>query len=289
MAQAEAPADAAEVTLVANDGFRATFAAPDLRTYPLMLSIRQDSVPITRSRGGPLLSTVPNFTGPAIEGGTTSWWVFYVTHLVVDTAEVALRIGDCTLGRTQLAALPQPRSRCATASAWAGPAGPGDRVRVRVMAPVPDGDGHAVRLDARSIADTNVLLGLRFGADDQPIPARLGGPVVLVFPPGVGGPSQNAEWPARSHVASTWNAGAHHETRDPAVPLHRRAPLAHHHGARGGRARGGGGRGPPASSGPSATPRSTRPLHRHQPRGGVAGDAPAARRDVRGGDARAPW
>jgi hypothetical protein len=190
MARAQAPADAAEVTLVANDGFRATFAAPDVRTYPVMLSILWDGVPITRSRGGPLLSTVPNFTEPAIEERYNySWWVFYVTHLVVDTAEVALRIGDCTLGRTQLAALPPAevtvrhgfrvgwpsgelriagvRVRDALAACEAA-VGPGDRVRVRVMAPVPDGDGHAVRLDARSIADTDVLLGLRFGPTTSP-------------------------------------------------------------------------------------------------------------------------
>lgn len=216
MAHARAPADAAEVTLVANDGFRATFAVPDVHAFPVMLSILWDGVPITRSRGGPLLATLPNYTQPELEERYTySWWVFYVTHLVVDTAEVAIRVGDCTLGSTELAALPQAevavrhgfrvgwpsgevriagvRVRDALAACHAA-LDPTDRVRVRVMAPVPDAEGHAVRLDAQAVAGTDLLLGLRFGADDRPIPGRLGGPVVLVFPPGVSGPSQS-EWP----------------------------------------------------------------------------------------------
>lgn len=215
LTRANAPSDATEVTLVANDGFRATFAAADVRTHPVMLSILWDGAPISRSKGGPLLATLPNYTEPAIEERYTySWWVFYVTHMVVDTSEVALRIGDCTLDAAQLAALPEaavvvrhgfrvgwPSGELRIAGVRVRDAlaacevtlGESDRVRVRVMAPVPDGDDHAVRLDAQAIATTDVLLGLRFGSDPQPIPARLGGPVVLAFPPGAGG--SQSEWP----------------------------------------------------------------------------------------------
>lgn len=217
LARANAPEDATEVTLVANDGFRATFAAADVRTYPVMLSVLWDGVPITRSRGGPLFATLPNYTEPAIEERYSySWWVFYVTHLVVDTAEVSVRVGDCTLDAAELAALPAAevavrhgfrvgwpsgelriagvRVRDVLAACHAD-LGPNDRARVRVMAPVPDGDDHAVRLGAEAIATTDVLLGLRFGADDQPIPARLGGPVVLAFPPGDTAGATQSEWP----------------------------------------------------------------------------------------------
>lgn len=217
LARGEAATDLSEVTLVANDGFRATFAAADVLAYPVMLSVLWDGARIPRSRGGPLFTTLPNHTSPAIaERYTYSWWVFYVTHLVADTAPVSLRVGTRTFDAAALAALPQAsielrhgfrvgwpsgivrisgvRVRDVLAAAGVLPAS-ADRVRVRVMAPVPDADEHAVRLDPAAIATNDLLLGLRFGPDDQPIPARLGGPIVLVFPPGVTPPSSESEWP----------------------------------------------------------------------------------------------
>jgi len=217
LARADAAPDLSEVTLVANDGFRATFAAADVLEFPIMLSVLWDGAAIPRSRGGPLFTTLPNQTAPAIaDRYTYSWWVFYVTHLVADTASVAVRVGDRTFGASDLAALPQAavdvrhgfrvgwpsgvvriagvriRDVLATTGTMLGA---NDRVRVRVMAPVPDADEHAVRLDAAPIASSDLLLGLRFGPDERPIPARLGGPVVLVFPPGVTPTSSESEWP----------------------------------------------------------------------------------------------
>lgn len=217
LARGGAPHDLGEVTVVANDGFRATFSASDVQRFPVMLSVTWDGTPIARSRGGPLFTTLPNEAHPEIaETYSYSWWVFYATHLVADTEPATLRVGERTFDAAALAALPQaevrvrhgfrvgwpagelrmtgPRVRDVLAAAGVT-LGAQDRVRVRVMAPVPDAADHAVRLDAARIAGSDLLLGLRMGDESAPIPGRLGGPIVLVFPPGVDAPSSESEWP----------------------------------------------------------------------------------------------
>ncbi len=215
--RAAAPTGVGEVTVVANDGFRATFAASDLQEFPVMLSVAWDGAPISRSRGGPLFTTLPNEAHPRVaELYTYSWWVFYVTHLVVDTDAVALRVGERVFDAAALGALPQTelRVRHGFRVGWTAgelrmvgvrvrdvlaaadvSLGAFDRVRVRVMAPVPDATDHAVRLDPQAIATTDVMLALAMGDDTAPIPARLGGPIVLVLAPGDTAPSSESEWP----------------------------------------------------------------------------------------------
>ncbi len=214
--RAGASPDAAEVTLVANDGFRATFAVQDVRTWPVQVSVARDGEPIPRSRGGPLFGTLPNVAYPAVgERYLQSWWVFYVTHVIVDTAEIALRVGDRVFTAADLAALEQVtvtaphgfrtgwdaglvpiegvRVRDVLASAGAD-VQPDGRVRIRVVAPVPDDDEHALRLPAAALAEDDFVLGLRYGADHRPIPARLGGPLVLVEPAAYA-QGTASEWP----------------------------------------------------------------------------------------------
>lgn len=217
IATTHASTEADEVTLVANDGFRGTFSMADVRTWPIMLSVAWDGAPIPRSRGGPLFTTLPNVEFPQIaQRYTYSWWIFYVTHVVVGTERRALEIAGTTLDAAALDALPRTRvvSRHGFRIGWpAGEVavrgvrvsdvlaargitlGERQRVRVRVKAPVPDDTEHAVRIDAATIRDHDVLLGMWIGERDEPITARLGGPVVLVFPESARPTTSESEWP----------------------------------------------------------------------------------------------
>ncbi len=210
-----APA-AREVTIVASDGFRATFAAADVNAMPIQLSVTRDGEPISRSYGGPLFGTLPNVDFPGIESlYKQSWWAYYVTHVIVDTSDVALQIGERTVGAVDLAGLEMVTVQAPHGfrTGWdAGPVAvdgvrvrdvvklagltlsPGDLLRVRVMASLPDDDQHALRLPAEALDRDDLVFGLTVGAAHEPIPARLGGPVVLLVPKdyAVDGAS---EWP----------------------------------------------------------------------------------------------
>lgn len=216
------------VTLVANDGFRGTFEMADVKTWPVMLSVALGGAPIPRSRGGPLFTTLPNVTFPQIaQRYTYSWWIFYVTDVVVGTEARTLRVGERTFDAAALDALPSMRMRARHGFRIGWPSGevqitgvrvrdvlaaagitltPAQRVRIRVKAPVPDDPEHATRLSAEAIAAHDILLGFRFGPEDTPIAARLGGPVVLVFPEDARPTSAESEWPTFVHALEVENA-----------------------------------------------------------------------------------
>lgn len=192
-----------EVTLVASDGFRATLAWEDVVRAPLLLATYRDEVRLRREEGGPLLAVFPLDDVPdLLDRYTESWWVYYVTHLVVGTPDASLRVGDRTLGAAELAALPSTELTAsvgyrvgwpsepvrlagpsvAALLAAAGVPLPDDgRVRVTTIAPITRGPERPTYLSAEEVRTERVILGRTHGADDQPIPARLGGPLVLAF------------------------------------------------------------------------------------------------------------
>lgn len=222
VATTHASASASEVTLVANDGFRGTFAMADVQTWPVMLSVTMNGAPIPRSRGGPLFTTLPNVSFPQIaQRYTYSWWIFYVTHVVVGTEARTLRIGTRTFDAAALDAMPRTSIRTRHGFRIGWPSGevvvsgvrvrdalfaagvtltPTQRVRVRVKAPVPDDAEHAVRISAETLAAHDVLLAFRVGTDDAPLTSRLGGPIVLAFPDDARPTSAESEWPTFVHA-----------------------------------------------------------------------------------------
>lgn len=198
-----ARAGVSEVTLVASDGFRATIALDDLVRSPILLATFRDDVRLRREDGGPLLAVFPLDDVPSLlDRYTESWWVYYVTHLVVGTPPPSLRAFDRAFDEAALAALPVTEIVASVGYrvGWpseperiAGPsvaalldaAGvtlpPGARIRVTTLAPVTRGPDRPTYLSAEEIGE--VIVARTHGADDAPIPARLGGPLVLGLTP----------------------------------------------------------------------------------------------------------
>jgi hypothetical protein len=196
---------AGEITAVAVDAFRATVRADDARAMRMLLAIEADGAPIPPSSGGPIFLVHPHTESPASrEKYPDRFWSFYVTHLVIGTEAPRLRVADQAFDAAQLAKLPThtydgPVSwkvewpsgtvhvrgvRVSEVFKAAGVALPkGGRIVVRGKAPLHRDPEKPITLAVDDLERCNPLLAMKWGADEKPIPARLGGPIALAIPP----------------------------------------------------------------------------------------------------------
>lgn len=210
------------LTVVAHDGFRATIDVADLEAHPIGLALEADGQPIDRSLGGPLFTVFPISQTPSlVERYTSSWWVFYVTHLLLDTPPPRVRVVDRRPGRgasprpletTALAGLPRNEATVSVGYRTGWPSepvrlegvlvrellaargvtlGPDDRVRVETIAPLTRSDARPTVLSADDVMLRPSMLAMRWARGSEEaahateIPARLGGPLTLAVPPAV--------------------------------------------------------------------------------------------------------
>jgi hypothetical protein len=196
---------ATEITAVAVDAFRATVRADDARAMRMLLAIEADGAPIPPSSGGPIFLVHPHTESPASRTKYPDrFWSFYVTHLVIGTEAPRLRVADHTFDGAQLAKLPThtydgPVSwkvewpsgnvhlrgvRVSDVVKAAGVNLPkGGRIVVRGKAPLHRDPAKPITLAVDDLERCNPLLAMMSGPDEQPIPARLGGPIALAIPP----------------------------------------------------------------------------------------------------------
>jgi DMSO/TMAO reductase YedYZ molybdopterin-dependent catalytic subunit len=207
--------DAREVTLIAADGFRATFELADLRRWPILLAYELDGRPLPRDAGGPLQAVFPiGADHPELAGRYDGrWWVFYVTHAIVDTEEPRLAVGARVLDRAALEALPRTSIVETVGYRVGWPSEPvalegvrlrdlleaagetlarGQHVRVRSHAPISRGDDRPTRIRAEDALEQDVIVAL--WSAGEPISARLGGPMTLAFPASVGAHLADHDW-----------------------------------------------------------------------------------------------
>lgn len=192
--------------MVAIDGFRATVQIADARRYRMLLAIDADGAPIPRTAGGPIFLVHP-FTesGPELrEKYPDRFWAFYVTHMVVGTEAPRLDIEGHALDRAALDKLPTTSLdgkvgwkvdwpsdavhlrgiALVEALAAAGARLPArGRIVIRGKAPIHDDPDQPIAIDVADLEACTPMLAMRWGADEQPIPARLGGPVALAIAP----------------------------------------------------------------------------------------------------------
>jgi hypothetical protein len=201
----DADPQAGEITFVCIDGFRATVRLADARKYRMLLAIEADGRPIERTSGGPIYLIHPFSEAPELaDVYPDRFWAFYVTHVVVGTEDVRVRIGDRTFDRAALENLPPVR--------WETPVGwkvdwpadavhlrgvrlvdaldvagvelpPKGRVVIRGKAPVHDDPERPIAIAVADLDACRPVLALRWGNDEKPIPAKLGGPVALAITP----------------------------------------------------------------------------------------------------------
>ena len=194
------------VTLIGSDLFSVTVDYADLRKWPnIILAIEQDGKPIKRSEAGPVVLVFPYSESPDVALKYNElFWAFYVSHVVVDHDDIALRIGSRTLDHAAFDKLPRvalegnvgfrihwPSGKTAVqgvrlrdAMAAAGASVPdGSTVVIRSKTPALPEDAHEMRLDAADLRTCEIILALTWGKDRAAIPADMGGPVALGLGP----------------------------------------------------------------------------------------------------------
>jgi hypothetical protein len=193
-----------EVTAVSIDGYRATIGVDDTRRFPIALAVAADDEAIDRWHGGPMYLVFPHSEQPESRRYTGRFWAFYVTALIVGTEPAQLVIGSRTLNAAALQALPSASLDSVATWKIGWPSTPVHLVGVRVDALLraagavvpPDGrviiGGKApihrdpkapVVLAAADLERCGFLLVLRWGREQERLPARLGGPIALAVPP----------------------------------------------------------------------------------------------------------
>lgn len=207
---------AADVTLLASDGFRATLQMEDVRLFPALLATDADGSPLGRDHGGPLYSVLPITQHPQLaERYTSSSWVFYVTHVIVGTAPPAVRVGERVVSASELAGLPVVSLSAVVGYRTGWPSEPvlvhgvrvrdvltlagvtvngSDRVQVLSRAVITHSAERPTLLSGADVLAEDVILALSYGESVEPIPSRLGGPVTLAFPPGVAEHLTDHDW-----------------------------------------------------------------------------------------------
>jgi DMSO/TMAO reductase YedYZ molybdopterin-dependent catalytic subunit len=96
-----------DVTIVASDAYYSTMPLNQLITQQSLLATLKEGNPIRRNEGGPLYMVY--FNNPNINPNATDQqhWVYYVTHLIIGTEALRLRIGfNKLLERADLEKLP---------------------------------------------------------------------------------------------------------------------------------------------------------------------------------------
>jgi hypothetical protein len=195
--------DATDVTFVCYDSYLATVSLTDLLAYPITLAIESDRQPIKRHQGGPIYLVFPYTQFPELKPKyNESFWAFYVSEMIVGTEPVRLRVGKREFNLAALDKLPQVtlfqtvgyrmgwssakvklhgvRLRDILTSSGEKLARHGE-VIVRGKPPIYRNTANPVRLAAADVQNCDIILATRWGENQQLIPAKMGGPLTLVF------------------------------------------------------------------------------------------------------------
>jgi hypothetical protein len=190
-----------DITFVSFDSYQTTLSLQDLLTYPIMLAIAKNDQPIARAQGGPLYLVFPYTQYPQLKQKyVAANWSFYVSHIVVGTEPVKLRIGKHEVNLATLDKLPQVTLEQTVGYRISWPSGKvklyGVRLRdvfTTLKEPLPEQGGiiirgkapfyddAPVRLSTKDLRECDILLVTRWGESRELISAKMGGPVTLAF------------------------------------------------------------------------------------------------------------
>jgi hypothetical protein len=196
--------DEQQVTIVAADAYYATMPIKDFVKHQGMLAIAENGKPIRRNDGGPLHMVFhSNPNGKVNERAITQTeWVYYVTHLIVGTETLKLKVGQKTLGLADLERLPSHKLTTLVGYKIGWNADPVQLIGVKVQDVLrsqniqlpPDSSlkirrksmddrdpQKSVLIPAKVLQSCDVLLAYQWGPDAQPILASKGGPLTLAY------------------------------------------------------------------------------------------------------------
>lgn len=193
-----------ELTLLAFDNYRATISIADVYRYPIIIALKKDEIPLSRSEGGPLFVVFPKSDYPELEDKySQSDWVFYVTDLIVGTEPINFTVNGQKFKAGDLDKLPSLtlKQEVGYRNGWPSNAVElhGYRLRdilaatevdlpaegsiiVRGKAPLYAQSKTPIQIEISDVRNCDILLATGWSNPWQPIPARLGGPVALALP-----------------------------------------------------------------------------------------------------------
>jgi hypothetical protein len=205
-----------DITFLSYDAYQVTVSLKDLLTYPIILAIAKNGKPINRDQGGPIYLVFPYTQYPQLKQKyEETFWAFYVSHIVVGTEQVQLRVGKRTLRLADLDQLTQVTLTETVGYRAGWPSGKvklhGVRIRdilafadvqlppqgeivLQGKAPISRNPTNPITLPVTDMRDCDVLLATRWGDDKQPIPAKLGGPLTLAISSGCNAKTRNMRW-----------------------------------------------------------------------------------------------
>jgi hypothetical protein len=205
-----------EVTFVCYDAYQVTVKVEDILKYPILLAVTKNGQAITREQGGPVYLIFPYNQYPQLQKKyDAGFWGFYVTDVIVGTEKPILRVDAKELNTTDLDKLPEIRLTQNVLYRKGWPSGIvklyGVRLRdvlklaniqlkqkkyviVQGKAPVYQKNSDPIKLLAEDVNNCNIILATKWGEDKQPIPAKMGGPVTLVFGKNCGNLAKNERW-----------------------------------------------------------------------------------------------
>lgn len=198
------PTNLDELTLLAFDNYRTTISIVDVYRYPIIIALKKDGIPLSRSEGGPLFGVFPISDYPELEDKySQSDWVFYITDLIVGTEPINLTINGQQFKASDLDKLPSIalkqevgyrngwpsnavelhgyRLRDILAATEVGLPAEGSII-VRGKAPLYSQSKSPIQIEIADLQNCDILLATGWGDPWQPITAKLGGPVALALP-----------------------------------------------------------------------------------------------------------
>jgi DMSO/TMAO reductase YedYZ molybdopterin-dependent catalytic subunit len=194
-------AGATEVTIVASDAYYATMPLKDFVSQRGLLAIEENGKPIRRTDGGPLY-LVFYHDAKGQDSAVRNEWVYYVTHLIIGTEPIRLKVGAKTLNRFDLEKLPRQSVTTFVGYKIGWSAEPvkltgvklkdilksldlnlsaNALIKVHRKAMIPNEAQKTVVLSNETINSCDVMLAYGWGTESQNIPASKGGPLTLAY------------------------------------------------------------------------------------------------------------
>ncbi|PZO41472.1 MAG: hypothetical protein DCF19_09725 [Pseudanabaena frigida] len=191
-----------DLTIVAADAYYATITLKDIYRNQGLLTILEAGKPIRRNEGGPIHLAYFRDAQLPQEEIKKQRWVHYVTHLVVGTEPLRLKVEKETIELADLEKLPTHRITMLVGYKIGWKYEPVDLIGVKlrdilrsqnVVIPnesvvrvrrksMDDLDPQkSVKIPANLINDCDVMLAYKWGTDAQSIPASKGGPITLAY------------------------------------------------------------------------------------------------------------
>jgi hypothetical protein len=194
--------DVEDVTIVAADAYYATISLKDLYRNQGLLTIAEYGKPIRRNDGGPI--HMGYFRPDQLDKSEINKqrWVHYVTHLIVGTEPLRLKVGEKMLERADLEKLSTHKITALVGYKIGWKSETVDLVGIKIRdilrsqnVSIPptsilkvrrksmdDRDPQkSVKIPAKLIDECDVMLAYKWGTDSQNIPASKGGPLTLAY------------------------------------------------------------------------------------------------------------